>query len=359
MSERCREAGNSGLVRSFGRRPEYSSARRAPTRLDSVFLTCARGREYHLPVRGASIPEPGAGGSASPNKRNYLSTIPNFAKRDLVDVDCAVCGGKRARVIGDDNGFAVRKCVEKSCGFVYVSPRPSKENLLKMYGDFDLQGAITPEALRSEMKGVIRDIARWLMSRRSNGRVLDIGCSFGHLLSEMERRGWQTVGVDPSKVAVTYAKQRLKGTLLNVAFEDARLERGSFDAVVLLFVLEHVFDPRAFLQKCFDLLRPGGEVAIRVPRTEPLMPIRRFLGRSLMIAPLHLNDFSPRTMRRLSRDLGFREFECRVGSARHSPDPVERAGALLLGGIGRMLETISRGTVLVPWTGSLSYRLIK
>ena len=285
--------------------------------------------------------------------------IANFSHEDLIEVSCAVCGGRRARILGNDNGFIVRKCVEPSCGFVYISPRPSKEQLLTMYLDYYPESDVVPDKWQKEMKGIFDQVAHWLTSRQKKGHLLDVGCSFGHMLMEMERRGWQTVGVEPSQVAANYAKERIRGTVLDVPFEDVKLDRESFDALISLYVLEHVSDPRAFLSKCFDLLRPGGQAIIRIPRTEPLMPFQRLFGRPLMYAPMHLNDFSPHTMQRLCRDIGFRDIKVCVGHVRHSQDFVEYMGALVLGTVGQALEAISRGAILFPWTGSLSYRLIK
>ncbi len=285
--------------------------------------------------------------------------IPDLSKTDLVEVSCAVCGNTNTRTLGQDNGYWIRKCADPDCGFVYVSPRPSKEELQELYERYYPEDAIVPDKWLKEMNDIFMQVADWLVEQQPTGRVLDVGCSFGHMLMEMERRGWQTAGVEPSRVAADCAKKKIKGTVVNCAFEDAQFDETSFDALISLYVLEHVNDPRAFLQKCFDLLRPGGEAVIRIPRTEPLFPLQRLLGRSLMYAPMHLNDFSPRSMERLCRDLGFRAIDVCVGRARRSHDRVENAGALVLGTIGQTLEKLSRGKLLFPWTGSLSYRLTK
>jgi SAM-dependent methyltransferase len=285
--------------------------------------------------------------------------IPSLSEAELIEVSCAVCGNSNTRTLGKDNGYWIRKCAEPDCGFVYVSPRPSKEKLQELYQSYYPENAIVPDKWLKEMNDIFMEVADWLTDRQPKGRVIDVGCSFGHMLLEMERRGWQTAGVEPSKVAADYARERVEGEVVNCAFEDAQFDEARFDALISLYVLEHVSDPRAFLQKCFDLLRSGGKAIIRVPRTEPLFPLQRLLGRSLMFAPMHLNDFSPRTMERLARDLGFRTVDVCVGRVRRSHDLIENAGALVLGTIGQTLEKLSRGTLLFPWTGSLSYRLTK
>lgn len=285
--------------------------------------------------------------------------IPNLSESELIEVSCAVCGNSKRRTLGNDNGYWIRKCTEVDCGFVYVSPRPSNEKLQELYQSYYPENEVVPDKWLSEMNDIFVEVADWLADRQPNGRVLDVGCSFGHMLMEMERRGWRTTGIEPSRVAADYAGERIGGDVVNCSFEDAQFDDESFDALISLYVLEHISDPRAFLGKCFRLLRTGGQAIIRVPRTEPLFPLQRVLGRSLMYAPMHLNDFSPRTMDRICRDIGFRDVEVCVGRVRRSHDLIENAGALILGTIGQALERLTRGTLLFPWTGSLSYRLTK
>lgn len=286
-------------------------------------------------------------------------SIAKFPNESLVDVPCAVCSNTNSRTIGHDNGFIIRKCSQKDCGFVYVSPRPTAQMLRSMYLSYYPNGEIVPDKWKWEMRSIFLEVMQWLALHGKKGRILDIGCSFGHLLMELEQQGWQTVGIEPSTSAAGYAKKHIKGEVLALPFEDVNLEPESFDALVSLYVLEHVFDPRQFLEKCYRLLRRNCQAIIRIPRTEPLMPIQRLLMRPLMYAPMHLNDFSPRTMRKLSLEIGFRDIAIRVGQVRHSHDLIEHAGALFLGNLGRTIEILSQGNYLFPFTGSLSYILLK
>lgn len=278
---------------------------------------------------------------------------------NLTSVSCAVCQGEKAREIGIDNGFSIKKCEDPECGFVYVSPRPTKEQLARLYHTYYSEDEAVPEMWQREMSAIFRECCGWLTEGRQTGSVLDVGCSYGHFLKEMEGKGWTTLGVEPSPVAARYAREHNAGEILQAGFEDVELEPESFDAVVSLYVLEHVSDPRAFLAKVLHLLRPGGLAIIRVPYAAPLLPIKRILGQPLMYAPMHLNDFSPYAMRRLALDLGFRSVEVRVGSLRYSHDLIERVGALILGRIGQVFEFLSHGNVLFPWVGAVSYRLSK
>lgn len=279
----------------------------------------------------------------------------------LLEVPCAICGGETSRLLGTDNGFRVVKCANAGCGFVYVNPRPSADQLQRFYAEYYPETEAAPEAWGREMSAIFRWCRDRLLEQGRSGVLLDVGCSYGHLLELMGRSGWRGVGVEPSPSAARHARVLVgaAGEILNSNFEDAELADESFDAVVCLYVLEHVSDPRGFLARVCRVLRPGGLAIVRVPYTEPLIPLKRLLHQSLIDAPMHLSDFSPRSMERLARAVGFGRVHARVGRLRRSSDPVEHVGALLLGGTGRLVEIASRGRLIFPGSGALSYLMWK
>jgi SAM-dependent methyltransferase len=274
---------------------------------------------------------------------------------DLERVECAVCASEDCNVLGPDGGFTVVKC--RRCGFVYVNPRPTAAQLVKLYRDYYPEGADVPDRWAHEMGAIFAECRDWLCAWRAVGAVLDIGCSYGHLLQSMEERGWSTVGIEPSPDAARYAREHTRGQILETTLETVDLPAATFDAVVSLYVLEHVRDPRGFLAKVADVLRPGGVAILRVPHSEPLFGLNRLLRRPLIGAPMHLNDFSPTTLHRLATDVGFERVEAHVGRGRRSHDVIEHLGALVFGGTGRIIERLSGGRLLLPWVGALTYRL--
>jgi SAM-dependent methyltransferase len=278
-----------------------------------------------------------------------------LAPENLTRVPCAVCGREAGRDIGIDNRFHIQRCAD--CGFVFVNPRPSSEQLARFYEKFYNQDAVVPERWELEMGGIFDECRDWLLDRQSTEKVLDVGSSFGHFLMKMGQRRWSTEGIEPPPVATAYSRRHLEGTVHEAGFGDVEFEPKSFDAVVSLYVLEHVGDPCGFVQKVFDILRPGGLAIIRIPLTAPLFPLQRLLRRPLMYAPMHLNDFTPDSMQMLAREIGFREVSVHVGARRHAHDPIENVGARVLAALGRIAEIASGGRAIFPLVGALSYRL--
>jgi SAM-dependent methyltransferase len=113
-------------------------------------------------------------------------------------------------------------------------------------------------------------------------RVLDLGCGFGRHAFEAYRRGAHVVAVDRSQEEVTsvtamframaaegeapggVVARAVRADLLSLPFPDA-----SFDVVMASEVLEHIPDDDVAMAEIARVVRPGGRVAVTVPRWWP------------------------------------------------------------------------------------------
>ena len=112
--------------------------------------------------------------------------------------------------------------------------------------------------------------------------VLDLGCGFGRHAFEAARRGASVVALDagPEEVAQvrgTFAAMieageidpghpatAVQGDALCLPFAD-----GTFDRVIASEVLEHIPNDSAAMRELARVLRPGGSMAVTVPRCGP------------------------------------------------------------------------------------------
>jgi 2-polyprenyl-6-hydroxyphenyl methylase / 3-demethylubiquinone-9 3-methyltransferase len=93
--------------------------------------------------------------------------------------------------------------------------------------------------------------------------VLDIGCGGGLVAEPLTRLGAAVTGIDPAPENIEAAKAHAKGARLDITYRTVTAEAlagedATFDAVLLLEVVEHVPDVPLFLKAVAPLVRPGG-----------------------------------------------------------------------------------------------------
>jgi SAM-dependent methyltransferase len=117
---------------------------------------------------------------------------------------------------------------------------------------------------------------------RAGDRVLDMGCGAGRHAFELYRRGTDVTAFDQdadelSSVSDMFAAMRTAGEVPDGAEADVKqgdalalpFADGEFDRVVAAEVLEHIPDDEAAIAELARVLRPGGTMAVTVPRWLP------------------------------------------------------------------------------------------
>lgn len=96
-------------------------------------------------------------------------------------------------------------------------------------------------------------------------RVCDIGCERGELLHFLKERGCEVVGTQLSEAAARFARERYGIEVFVGELPDAPLAQGSFDAALMIHVLEHLPEPEQYLREVHRILRRGGLFWCEVP----------------------------------------------------------------------------------------------
>lgn len=99
-------------------------------------------------------------------------------------------------------------------------------------------------------------------------RVLEAGCGNGAFLKRLTATGYEAFGFDLSQSGVELAGSTSDRVRCASVYEDMRTlfpDANSFAAVISLEVIEHLYDPRAFIDRVVEVLEPGGVLLLSTP----------------------------------------------------------------------------------------------
>ena len=189
----------------------------------------------------------------------------------------------------------------ESCGHMQVAQFPTEAQLDEAYAE------VTEAAYLDQESGQRATAARALerIERHVHrGRLCDLGCWVGFLVSEAERRGWEAWGVEPSEFASEFARDRLGLRVQEATLASADLPEGAFDAVVLDDVIEHLPNPGEALERVRALLSGDGVLHMTLP--DAGSRVARVLGaRWWSVIPTHVQYFTRRSLAELLTRHGF------------------------------------------------------
>lgn len=232
--------------------------------------------------------------------------------RTLAQPQCPNCDGPgtpayedlRDKVYGAPGRWRMQRCGNRLCGAYWLDPAPHAEDLALAYNDYHTHNADAPAATARSTAVQVRDayVARCLGTQADaswatrlfsrlvplfpgrrdaalynhfylpfvpGGKVFEVGSGAGRQLEQMVRDGWDASGADFDPAAVAVARSRGLDVLLG-DIRDLDLPVGSFDAVVMAQVIEHVYDPVGLLVRCAELLKPGGRLISITPNADSM-----------------------------------------------------------------------------------------
>jgi 2-polyprenyl-3-methyl-5-hydroxy-6-metoxy-1,4-benzoquinol methylase len=213
---------------------------------------------------------------------------------------CPVCGAQDQTPLFRKEGYQFVTCGK--CSLIFVAPSLKMEHLRELYAHqsySDIVKALMDESnvYRRERFGSERVaiINKWSPQAAGPRRLLDVGCATGFFLEAAKAAGWDVYGVEANPYAVDYARKNGLD-VRNEMIEDTTFAPGTFDAITLFEVIEHVHEPMAILRKVRDLLRPGGVAYVYTPNFD--CAERLIMGQEahFIWGSNHLQYFTPETM---------------------------------------------------------------
>jgi SAM-dependent methyltransferase len=141
--------------------------------------------------------------------------------------------------------------------------------------------------------------ARWIRSQlpRRCGRVADIGCGNGALFPWIGPE--RVIGFDFAAAGLRVTRSRFAGVpVIAGCAEHLPTASGSFDAIVMQHVIEHLKDVEEAARGWYRALRNGGRLIVVTPNAQ-------FKDPSVYDDPTHTHIFAPRELCEVLMGAGF------------------------------------------------------
>jgi len=231
---------------------------------------------------------------------------------------CNLCGSSRKTKKIDFKQHALVRCVD--CGFYFLDPVPTHEELVKLYSDGYYSSSDSNQLGYSNYKEdvdliVLTAIQRYRLitskiKPKEGLKLLDIGCAYGYYLDLARLYGWDVRGVELNPEAVREGKDILKLDIKHGRIQDHHFEDESFDLITCWDLIEHLQDPKGFLQANNRILKTGGSLVLSTPDISSWPS--RIMGRRWMGYKTieHVHFFSRDTLAEYFKRTGFELKEC-------------------------------------------------
>ena len=226
-------------------------------------------------------------------------------------IPCALCSGKNFKLALKCDGFGYVRCT--SCGLYQINPQPLdtevKQRYSGKYGQDYLSYEIENETNFLDLQLLaLKDagfdgVESEIFSNEKEPRILDVGCATGALLEVLRNRRWRVTGVEISPCA-DYAHDKRNLDIRKLPLEENHFASGYFDVVHASHLIEHLNNPRSFLEESARILKQHGRLFITTPNISGFQA--RLLGSRWRSAIFdHLYLFSIKTLKSILAKSGF------------------------------------------------------
>ena len=233
--------------------------------------------------------------------------------------NCPICSGdnllKKLDCVDHSTSkekFTIVSC--ETCEFTFTNPRPKEDSLAEYYkSDMYISHTNNTKGLFNWMYHKVRQHAigtklNLLKKTSKNKNHLDIGCGTGEFLSACKNAGYNTKGIEPSKLA---REQAINNFDLSVSEKTDldQFKNNQFDSISMWHVLEHIPSLNKTISEFNRILSKKGMVIIAVPNHESLDAEHYKEFWAGWDVPIHLWHFSQLSIKKLFLKYNFKLIE--------------------------------------------------
>jgi 2-polyprenyl-3-methyl-5-hydroxy-6-metoxy-1,4-benzoquinol methylase len=229
---------------------------------------------------------------------------------------CPICTSSQSKIYlesyhwrGTKEKFNIHQCDD--CGHLYTKDAPSETAIGKYYDSEnyishnDDDSSLFNKLYSGVKKYMLAKKYFWISRFVPRGTIVDYGAGTGAFVKYIHDRGREAIGFELAEQGRKTAKERYNIDLREPSNFD-ELEKNSVSAISMWHVLEHLYDPTAFIRSCEEKISNNGILIIAVPN--PLSLDAKIYKEhwAAFDLPIHVSHFKPEVMKKMVEKNNFK-----------------------------------------------------
>ena len=223
--------------------------------------------------------------------------------------DCPSCGSKESRLYFEKDWFRYHEC--GGCSLVYMNPRLNhaatqqfyNSDVNEIYNETKFHDPLLTKGDDERNLANVELMARY--RAKKGGKLLEIGCAKGFFLSKAREQGYEPYGLELNKGIHALARDLIGDTVYDKDLFEVEFPAGMFDVVYMRDLIEHIPNPRPFLDEVNRVAANGAVVVLETHNVRGL--IHRIVGKkhTVIFGFEHPVHWSPASVKAALAGSGF------------------------------------------------------
>ena len=170
------------------------------------------------------------------------------------EIRCIFCKIESNHAVIEENGYKGKKCPQ--CGLIYISPRPSLDETVDLYGhdnahisaEKHISGSFAKRLYARHNLRVIRSVVK-------SGALLEIGAGAGYFLDEARKIGFDPHGFELNPIQANHIRSKLNIPCEESPLNTSVFKEKQFDVIYHCDVISHFADPISDFRKINEIMK--------------------------------------------------------------------------------------------------------
>lgn len=189
----------------------------------------------------------------------------------------------------------------KTCYVLFINPLPKKRDLINFnkdkYNSLDTKRAYFKKKFELFRRAI--RVVETIKKYKSNGKILDVGCSYGFYMKIFKESNYDVEGVELEKRAVDYIKKNFFLKVYKGDINQINLKNNNYDIITMIDIIEHFPNPPSLLKRLRKLLKKNGLLVIQTPNFHSIMSKITKNRWFWLLIPQHLFIFTKKSLTKL------------------------------------------------------------